>query len=1135
VASPRPRHVLACACAALLLVAVPAAAAPGDLDPAFGTGGKLTTSFGTFGADIEWANAVALQPDGKIVVAGYHDGEFALARYNTGGSLDPTFDGDGRVTTSFGAGANADAWAVVLQADGKIVAAGPTSSGGANSDFALARYNADGALDTTFDGDGKVTTPVGTGSDEASALALQSDGKLVAAGWSSGDFALVRYNADGALDTSFDGDGKLTTAVGAGADAAYGVKVQADGKIVAAGSSSNGANMDVAVVRYASDGSLDAGFDGDGKVTTPIGSSDDEAYALALQADGKIVAAGYSGAFRDFALVRYDTGGALDTTFDGDGKLTTDFATSDDEAWALAVQPDGKLVAAGSSSENFALARYASDGSLDASFDGDGRVTTNFPSSSLDYGYGLAIQPDDRIVLVGSTVVSHTTWGLARYDAGGTLDTTFDGDGLLTTTFAPLSDVEEATAVAVQPDGKLVVAGHTATAEAVMFALARYNPDGSPDPTFDGDGKVTTRLGTGTESRAYAVALQPDGKIVVAGYSQNGNLDFALARYNPNGTLDTSFDGDGRVTTGIQTDDRAWALALQPDGKIVAAGSSRHTSGQIYFAVARYNPDGSPDTTFGGAPGPGWVTVGIGPGNAVAYGVKVQTDGKIVMAGSSSNGANKDVRLVRLLSDGWLDASWSTPIGSFDDEGYALALQPDGKIVVAGYSSNGANRDFALVRYNANTTLDATFDFDGKVTTDIASHDEVRALALQPDGKLVAAGCAGCSSVSGDFALVRYDAAGSLDAAFGAGGKVTTNFSSAIDNAYGAALQTDGKIVAVGGASVVGHTAWALSRYLADGTAPTNPTLTSSSHTVGAWSADSTVEVAFAGAADEWSGVDGFSFSWDGSATTVPDTVKDAEETASGTTSPSLADGSHYVHVRTADRAGNWSGTVHLGPFRIDATAPAGAQVSALAAFQTALPFDVGWSASDAASGVASYDVRFRRAPLAGEFHPFEVWRSGETAARAPFAAVPGSTYCLSARAADSVGNRGGFGPEACTAVPAGVGAFARRGSWTRKQAAARYLGSYLVGRKRGASLSVRVSAKRLVLVATKCRGCGVVEVYLGARRLRRVHLAARETRARQLINLATFPDVRSGRVRIVIVSRNRRVLVEGLGGSRVY
>ncbi|HQH86392.1 MAG TPA: tandem-95 repeat protein, partial [Anaerolineaceae bacterium] len=218
------------------------------------------------------------------------------------------------------------AHAVAVQADGKIVAAGYTENG-STYDFALARYNSDGSLDTTFSGDGLLTTDFGSDSDYACAVALQADGKIVAAGsadnGSNTDFALARYNPDGSLDITFSGDGKLTNDFGSGYDHAQAVAVQADGKIVAAGYASNGSNDDFALARYNPDGSLDTTFSGDGLLTTAFGSGNDGADAVAVQADGKIVAAGsaYNGSNLDFALARYTVVDGGSFTYDPNGQF----------------------------------------------------------------------------------------------------------------------------------------------------------------------------------------------------------------------------------------------------------------------------------------------------------------------------------------------------------------------------------------------------------------------------------------------------------------------------------------------------------------------------------------------------------------------------------------------------------------------------------------------------------------------------------------------------------------------------------------------------------------------------------------------------------------------------------------------
>ena len=260
-----------------------------------------------------------------------------------------------------------------------------------------------GDLDPTFGTAGIVTTNVG-GNGRALAVAIQSDGKVVTAGYiaaTSYCFAVVRYNASGSLDTSFDGDGKLITAFatdGVGHD----VAIQSDGKIVVAGYTYSGSSNDFAVVRYNTDGSLDTSFGAGGKAITDFGSVGDHGYSVALQSDGKIVVAGGTGGY-SFALARYNTDGSLDTSFDGDGRVTTAIGSSS-VGYGVAIGPDGKIVVVGESGTGnygFAVARYNSDGSLDTSFDGDGRVTTAVGSPSR--GRSVAIQSDGKIVVAGES------------------------------------------------------------------------------------------------------------------------------------------------------------------------------------------------------------------------------------------------------------------------------------------------------------------------------------------------------------------------------------------------------------------------------------------------------------------------------------------------------------------------------------------------------------------------------------------------------------------------------------------------------------------------------------------------------------------------------------------------------------
>jgi uncharacterized delta-60 repeat protein len=244
--------------------------ADGTLDPTFNPGGTYGMSpneesivVTSVNSGSDYGNSIALQADGKILLAGAtHNGtdwDWFIVRYEADGDLDTTFGTGGIVTTDL---RGYDDWgnSIALQSDGKIVF-GSKSSNGTDNDFAVVRYNTDGSLDTTFGTGGKVFTPIGSGNDEGEAVTLQSDGKIVLAGYTwngtDHDFAVVRYNTDGSLDTSFGSGGKVVTPVGTADDYVHGVTIQPDGKILVVGENYNGTNLDVAVVRYNIDGTLD--------------------------------------------------------------------------------------------------------------------------------------------------------------------------------------------------------------------------------------------------------------------------------------------------------------------------------------------------------------------------------------------------------------------------------------------------------------------------------------------------------------------------------------------------------------------------------------------------------------------------------------------------------------------------------------------------------------------------------------------------------------------------------------------------------------------------------------------------------------------------------------------------------------
>jgi len=399
-------------------------------------------------------------------------------------------------------------------------------------------------------------------------------------------------------------------------------------------------------------GALDATFGNGGKVFASIGTENDLAHAAVLQPDGRIIAAGWAkmGATNDFALARFTADGAPDLSFGMAGKRTTDIGADDDQVLALALQHDGRIVAAGwtfnGADLDFALVRYLPDGTVDSSFGVAGKRTTDIGGS--DYIASVAIQPDGKIVVAGHTNTSGTLdFVLARYLPNGTPDGDFGTGGVVITDFFQHSDW--GASVALQADGKIVVAGLAVTGADYDFALARYHADGSLDDSFGAGGKVTTAFGS-SDDKGIAVLIQPDGKILAGGYLYNGaDYDFALARYDTDGSLDEYFGNEGKTITDFEGDgDLIAAMALQPDGKIVAAG--RSSNGQHYdFALARYQPNGVLDNTFGDE---GRVITPMSARENSAFEVLIQSGGSIVLAGYAHDGTAEDFALARYVS-GW--------------------------------------------------------------------------------------------------------------------------------------------------------------------------------------------------------------------------------------------------------------------------------------------------------------------------------------------------------------------------------------------------------------------------------------------------------------------------------------------------
>jgi uncharacterized delta-60 repeat protein len=378
------------------------------------------------------------------------------------GDLDLTWGGDGLVETNVSQGDGANALAI--QADGKVVAAGWYSPKSSNQDFAVVRYNTDGSLDASFGAGGVVKTSFSNKSDVIAAAAIQADGKIVVGGWStSGNdrtFALARYNANGTLDSSFGSGGKVTTNIGSGSEWIADLAIQADGKIVVAGRASIGGGT--AVARYNVNGTLDASFGSGGKVTAPWligGGSGTEKNKVVIQPDGRILV---SSMYSNGGVVRLNANGSLDTTFATGGRYT-----GLPLVWAIALQGD-QIIVSGESADTSvddAMVRLNADGSVDTSFGVGGMVQVQ-----VDLGRDVAVQPDGKILIAGQQFNTNSLFGLAavRYNADGSLDSEFGTDGIA---IAPQPNVV-VTRVRLAPDGKIVV-----TAYGNDFFTARFESD----------------------------------------------------------------------------------------------------------------------------------------------------------------------------------------------------------------------------------------------------------------------------------------------------------------------------------------------------------------------------------------------------------------------------------------------------------------------------------------------------------------------------------------------------------------------------------------------------------------------------------------------------------------------------------
>lgn len=791
------------------------AQAPGTLDPTFGTAGITITNLGE-SADVCWA--AARQPDGKILLAGRMDkgsgNEAVVTRLLPNGAFDPVF-GIRKISI---AGRSSTAYAIAVQPDGKILVAGETTVGTSlTADFFVTRLMPNGTADPNFGSpnNGYVVTDLGAmqQDDRANNILLLPDGKIVLTGTSADETSLdimpaaLRLNADGSLDGTFGtggqfvgpgmtqqqgllrlasgllpdgkiilathrlnpqgtdddllllrltGAGQLDNSFGtnglkelphAGNDLAYHLFIQPDGKILMGGFQVDDptSTTDMLVARCLSDGSPDLSFSGDGFQIISASETTERIWSIAADASGQVFAAGSAVSPPGFTGPHVTL---LRMSADGDAYdvAVTDFGAANPTARALLLLPDGKKIMVGTAGGDFAVARFTATQLPDPTFGANGVL--RYPLSGLDNRYqALALLPDGKFLAAGEVA---SQFAVSKHLPDGQLDMTFGKNGIAELNL--LSGLDLAYAVHVSPDGKIWLSGTASNNNSTQarLAVARFTATGVPDSTFDADGFVLQAMGTAlapVNTSGLASALQPDGKIVVGGKILGGG--FVLMRFLSSGALDPAFGTGGKVETQFPnfTEEEIAELRVLPNGKILAVGTGAQTSsGRARFLLARYQANGLLDNTFGQGNGLQNTEFGTGS-NSFALAAAVLPDGKTLAVGGSFNASGiLQVALARYTPTGAADISFGNvgtvvfqPAGANTAYAIDVAVQPDGQLLLAGYHNNTG----AVFRAKSDGSPDPTFGTGGAFVMPVlpASFGNVAlAGALQADGKFLAVG-----------------------------------------------------------------------------------------------------------------------------------------------------------------------------------------------------------------------------------------------------------------------------------------------------------------------------------------------------------------------------------------------------------
>ncbi len=655
----------------------------GTLNQSFADNGILITNYTDQNNII---NAVAIQNDSKIIVAGAiavnEISTLALVRYWPDGTLDNSFGTDGIVMTDINAyapsGVGSFAQDIKILNDGKIlVVATLVSTSSYLSDSVIVKYNANGTLDTTFASNGVAADNILSSTESVSSMVIENSGDIILGATkvttpsTTTTWLVRRYDSNGSKVKTFETPNTGITPNYN--DKLYNMSIDADGKLVAVGTLNTVIGNKSAIVRFDINGSLDTTFDTDGILTTSLS---EEAHEVMFKDNGKIIIAAQANSDA-FMMMKFSIDGTLDSYVSTPSVGTLSKAL---------MQLDDKVVMIGNQSNKFVTLVYGSNGTISNYFSGDG-IDKQEIESGYDTLSDIALQKDEKIIAVGDGT-------LARYDTNGSLDTSFADNGKMFFSFKN-SGIGKAKAVAIDSDNKIVIAGYSynTTTSSNEFSLIRFDENGSNLTPSVPDFSTTTQV-TAQGSFAQDMAIDENGRIYLVGYSSNGSdNDFAVALY------DTS--GNELVSASLPIgagDDEAYGLALESLGYYFVVGKFFNGNDDD-IVLARYH-DGGLDNSFGNG---GMLTYSTGTNDDIAYDVAIDSDGKIIMVGSSATSSHSDFLVLRCESDGSLDTSFATGgilKFSFDNNSSMAShveILKNGKILVSGYHTNSNNDGFLSV------------------------------------------------------------------------------------------------------------------------------------------------------------------------------------------------------------------------------------------------------------------------------------------------------------------------------------------------------------------------------------------------------------------------------------------------------